>query len=313
MIPKPPVSHRLYFLQQVVNAVPISSIYVLIAVGFSLVYGVAGRINLAFGEMATLAAYAVFVAVTLAAAVGFDASIAVLAAALILGSTVSALWGWATHGTIFRPLRHSGTQALLIATVGLAIFLRELMRLAQGSHDNWLRPLVTEAHVLARDGAFEVSVSTAQLAVLALTVVACGLVAGMMTASRFGRRYRACADDLRMAALVGIDTERVFAFALALGCASAGLAGAIVVLYYGTVSAYMGTLIGFKALVAALVGGLGSYPGAIVGGIAVGLFETLWSGYFGGDYKDVGVFALLAAVLVFRPAGLVARAGAGSA
>jgi branched-chain amino acid transport system permease protein len=218
-----------------------------------------------------------------------------------------------TQRVVFRPLLLSapassvGGQAALIATLGLAIFLREAMRLAGGSRDRWLEPVFTLSHTLVHSGGFEATISSGQLIILAIAATVVGALGLLITGSRFGRRYRACCDDIDMAALAGVDVDRIVGGAFLLGAASAGMAGAMMTLHYGTVSAYMGTLIGFKALSAAVIGGLGSLGGAVLGGITVAAFETLWAAYFSGHYRDVAAFGLLAVFLVLRPHGLLGR------
>lgn len=303
----PALADPLYALQAVVNALVMGCVYVLVAIGFSLVYGVIGRINLAFGDLSTIAAYAAFTGVTLLGAAGAGVWFAGLMAVLVVAIGVAVAANLVTERMIFRPLRGSSTQAPLIATIGLALFLREFMRLTQGSRDRWLQPLTTEPYVLAGGGVHEVSVSAAQLQILGLTVVLCAALGVLMTRSDFGRRYRACCDDYRTAALMGVDAGRTVALTFALSAVFAGAAGVVIALYYGTVSAYMGVMIGFKALVAAVVGGMGSIAGAVLGGILVALLESLWSSYLTMAYRDLVVFGLLAFVLVFRPSGLWGR------
>jgi branched-chain amino acid transport system permease protein len=307
---KAALSGPLYLLQQIVNAVPSAAIYALIAVGFSLVYGIIGRINLALGEMAAVGGHVAFLAIVVLAAWGGSGLGLDLAAALAAAAAVSGVCGWVTQRTLFRRWAEGETQAALIATLGLAIFLREFLRLSQGARDRWLQPFPAAPLVVAGDGPLAVAISPAQFLILAVAAVTCAGILVLTRRGPWGRAYRACRDDIGMAALLGVDGGRIVAIAFAAGAAAAGVAGFVIAFHYGTVSAYMGTLIGFKALVAAVVGGLGSVGGAIAGGIAVGLIETLWAGYFAGEYRDVVVFALLAAVLVFRPQGLLGAAPA---
>ena len=312
----PPVDSPAYFIQQVVNAIPLASVYTLIAIGFSLVYGVIGRINLAFGDLASVAGYTTFLGMALLVIISAERFVVAIAAVLLLAAAVSGLYGWVTQRVIFRPLQLPvagasasgiGSQTALIATLGLAILLRETMRLAGSSRDHWLQPVFTTTRALVDSDGFFATINWAQLIIFAVTSTVVAGVSLVMTESRFGRRYRACCDDLELAALAGVDVDRVVGWAFVLGAASAGVAGTIIALYYGTVSAYMGTLIGFKALSAAVIGGLGSVAGAVIGGLFVAVFETMWAAYLSGDYRDIGVFGLLAVFLVLRPRGLFGR------
>ncbi len=192
-------------------------------------------------------------------------------------------------------------------TIGWAIFLQEYLRLIQGTRERWLQPIYTEPHLLGAAQGFAVSVATSQILVLLLTAGLCAALWLGMARSRFGRHHRACSDDGAMAALCGVDVDRTVALSFALGAAYAAAGGFLVILYYGGVNFYMGLLLGFKALVAAIVGGIGSVPGAMLGGVLVAVLETFWSGYLTIAYKDVAVFGLLAAMLVFRPCGLLGK------
>lgn len=305
----PAVSDPVYALQALVNAVVMGCVYALVAIGFSLVHGVIGRINLALGDISTIAAYAAFTGVVLLGAAGVGLWLVSMAAVLLAAIGVAVIVNLATERLVFRPLSGARTQAALIATVGLAICLREFVRLTQGSRDRWLQPLPAEPYLLVAGFGHDVVISAAQMQVVGLTVAVCTGLMVMMTHSAFGRRYRACCDDFKMAALLGVNAGRTVALTFALSAVFAGTAGAIVTLYYGTVSAYMGAMLGFKALAAAVVGGMGSLAGAVLGGVLIALAESLWSAYLSMAYRDVAIFGLLAFILVFRPNGLLGRTG----
>ncbi|NNG05116.1 MAG: branched-chain amino acid ABC transporter permease [Inquilinus sp.] len=296
-----------YLLQQGVNAIAIGCIYALLAVGFTLVYGIIGRINLAFGELAMIGGFTTFIGATLAGGVpGVPLPLALLAV-LGLAMAVAGAHGWATERLVFRPLRGSTSQAALIATIGLAIFLQEYVRLIQGSRDRWLQPVFSERLDLAEAGGFAASISLGQIVVAGLTAVLLTGLHLILTRTGLGRAQRACADDSGMAALLGVDVDRTIGRTFALGGALAAAAGFVVATYFGGVNFFMGHMLGFKALAAAIVGGIGSVGGAILGGLLIGLFETLWSGYLAIAYKDIAVFTVLTVVLIFRPDGLLGR------
>lgn len=301
------VGSPLYLLQTVINALVICSVYGLLAVAYTLVYAIIGRINLAFGELSMIAAFTAWLAIVLFAAAGGLALPMALLAALLLAVAATAVHGWAIQRVVFRPLRGSGSQAALIATIGLAIFLQESVRLTRGAGDRWLHPVFSESYPIAEAAGFPVAINAAQIVVVVLVA---GLYAahwGLVARSRFGLAWRSCAQDGGMAALCGINVDRTAGLTFALGGAYAAVAGFVVALYYGGVSFHMGALLGFKALTAAVVGGIGSLPGAMLGGILIGLLETFWSAYLTIAYKDVAVFALLAVVLALRPEGLLGK------
>jgi branched-chain amino acid transport system permease protein len=294
-----------YLVQQIANAVTPAAIYALLATGYALIYGVTGRINLAFGDFTTVGAVAAVNGLTLGAA-GIAALLPLatplaLALAIVAGGAL----GSVLHALVIGPLRQRGSQALLIATIGLAIALSEGLRLATHSRQTWLPPFLDQPMVLLdrSDGTVALSLGQALLALLAALAVAAVIL--LLRWSAFGRSYRACADDAEAAALVGVDVDRTLRDACVLGSAVAGIAGFVVAARYGIVAFGMGSLWGFKALAAAIIGGIGSVGGAACGGVLIGVLEGLWAGYLPGAYRDVALFALLALMLALRPHGLL--------
>ena len=296
--------HAAYLAQQVLNGIVIGAVIALVAVGYTLVYGITRHIQFAYGELLTIGAVltGVFYAVLWIPGWANLATMLGLALPLVL-ATAGGL-GWTIERAAFRRLIHAGTQSPLIAAVGLSLFLQEFIRLTQGARARWMPPLIAGGTEIFTSGGFTVSLTYAQILVVALAV-ALSLVQGWMLArTGFGRRYRAVADDPRMAALLGVDVNAVIGATYALGAAAAALAGAAVIMRYGEAASTLGIVFGFKALTAALLGGIGSFAGALVGGVLIGLIEALWAGYIGGAWRDSAVFAVLVIVLVFRPAGL---------
>ena len=200
-------------------------------------------------------------------------------------------------------MRLSGQQ-VLIGTIALAIVLQEALRLMQGAKPLWVRPLFNTPHAIARSGDFVVTVTPMAMAAVLLCLIAVLALLLFMRASRFGRAWRACADDPLAAALFGVDRGAVLLETFALASLLAGLAGYVVTVYYGTFGYAGGIVLGLKALLVAVAGGIGSVPGAFLGGILLGFSETLWSALFPIEFRDVAVFCLLVAFLVLRPNGL---------
>jgi branched-chain amino acid transport system permease protein len=297
----------LYFLQLGVNGITVGCLYGLLAIGYTLVYGIVGRINLAFGEIAMVGAYTTFIAVTAVALLGLGPLPLALLAVLAVVTAIGAMYGCATERVVFRPLREVPSQALLIATLGLAIFLQEALRLLQGSEERWVQPVFSAAHDLGAVPGFALTVNTSQILVIVLAGVLYAALWLVMARSAFGRAARACADDVGMAALCGVNVERTVALTFSLGAAYAAIAGFVVLLRYGGAGFYDGFLLGFKALTAAILGGIGSVPGAMLGGLLIGLLEIFWAGYLTLNYKDVATFALLAVILIWRPQGLLGQ------
>ncbi|MDB5359157.1 MAG: livH2 [Rhodospirillales bacterium] len=293
-----------YFIQELLNGLVLGAVLALVAVGYSLVYGVTGTIQFAFGQIYATGALLVI----LLMAVGVDLG-AARGGLLLVGVggiiiPVMALWGWTIDRIAYRPLRGHGRLTPLLSGIGLAIVLENGLRVVQGPNDKWQDPIFTGRHELFEQGGFPVLIGDTQLMLLALALVVGGLFAWVIRSSRIGRAYRACADDLFMASMLGININRVVGLTSAAGAGLAALAGLIVSVYYGEADAGMGLVFGFKALTAALLGGFGSLSGAVAGGFAIGMLETFWTAYFGYAYRDVAVFAILCLVLVYRPQGI---------
>ena len=291
-----------YALQQALDALPSTAVYALLAASYALIYGLVGRINFAFGALAAAGGYGA----AFGAALWAGAPPAyVLLTAGALGVAVASGWGAVSGALALAPLRTASGQQVLVATVGLMIFLSELLRLTQGAESTWVAPLLNAPFGLVRAGDFVVTTSADAL-FSAATALAAGLaLLGLMRFSRFGREWRAYADDALAASLFGVDLDAVFLRTFALASALAGLAGFVMTMFYGAVGYGAAATLGLKSLVAAILGGVGSVPGALIGALLLGLFEAAWSAYLPIDYRDVATYALLAAMLALRPGGLL--------
>ena len=296
-----------YGLQMALDGLPLASTYALLAAAYSLIYGLIGRINFAFGEMAAAGGYAA--AITAIALAGWPPA-PLLAAAFVLAAAVASSWGFGAARAVFLPLSHARGQQVLVASVGLALFLRELMRLAQGDRASWMSPQLNQPFALVRAGDF-VAVATPMAFVVSLVTLAAGLgLVVIFRYSRLGREWRAYADDPLAAEMMGVSPAAIAARAFALSGALAGLAGATMTAAFGAVGYGLSATLTLKALTAAIVGGIGSLPGAFLGGFIVGAAETGWSAYFPIDYRDIAVFVLLTVFIALRPSGLLGQSEA---
>jgi branched-chain amino acid transport system permease protein len=295
----------LYALQLAVNGLALAAIYGVLAAGYTLIFALTRRINLAFGAMAVLGGYALFNGIFLLQTALIPLPLLLmplLAVTFLFGATL----GYAVERVVFRPLHRGSGQALLIASLGLAILLEEAIRLVHGASERWLQPLLTVRVEVASADGFAATATAAQL----VCMVVAGLVflgLALLGRTSIGRQLRAIAEDPLMAALCGARTGPLIATAFAISGALAALAGSLVLLRYGTIGASDGWLLGFKALTAAIVGGIGSIAGALVGALLIAGIETAWAGLFASAWREVVVFALLAATLVWRPEGLLGR------
>ncbi len=305
--PQGPLAALGYLLQQLVNALTVGSHYGLIALGFGLIFGVLRRVHLAHGDFATLGGYAALSGVGVAAAVLPLAAFA-LPAAMVLAVGTAALAGLVLGRSLLAPLAAGTTQAALVATLGLAIGLREGLRLAQGAGDRWLQPLLGARFTLGDLGGFSVTVTATQIMTLLIALWSFLWVRRLLRRNSFGRAWRAVAEDAQMARLCGLDADRVLALTLSIAAGLSALAGFAILIHYGGIGPYMGLTLGLKGLTAAVLGGLGAPLAGFAGGLVLGLLEALWAGYLDLAYRDVAVYSVLALLLILRPQGLFASA-----
>jgi branched-chain amino acid transport system permease protein len=296
-----------YFLQQLINGLTLGSIYGLIAIGYTMVYGIIGMINFAHGDVFMVGAFIAMIAFLALVAIGVTAVPVALLLVLLIAMALTALYGWTVERFAYRPLRSSFRLAPLISAIGMSIALQNFVQIAQSARVKPLPPLVTGGYTLVDDGSFAVQISNIQIIIIMITVAIMLIFSWIVSATRLGRDMRACAQDLKMAALVGVDTDRTISLTFVTGAALASVAGVMFLLYYGVIDFFIGFLAGVKAFTAAVLGGIGSLPGAMLGGLLIGLIETFWSAYFTVQYKDVAAFSVLVLVLIFMPTGILGR------
>ncbi len=287
-------------LQQVLAGLPQIAIYALLAAAYALLYGLIGRINLAFGEFAMLAGYGAVLGFSMGGGHGLFLA-ALIAAAVCVHTAAS--HGALIGAAVFAPMMRAPGQHVLVASVGLALFMQEYMRLAQGTGNRWVSPLLNRPVALAHADNFIVTITPIALVTGLLALAAAGLTVVIMRRTRFGRAWRATADDDLAAAMMGIDARRLVIKTFVFASLLAGLAGFVMVIYYGGVGYAGGTVLGLKALLAAVLGGIASVPGAVLGAVLLGLAEVLWSAVFSVDSREAFVFTALIVVLVVRPMG----------
>ncbi len=290
-----------YPLQQALNALPDAAVYGLIAAAYSLVYGLSGRINLAFGELAAVGGLG---AVVVGGLLRDAPAAAVLIVAGTVGLYAAALFGATAERVVLWRLRGASGQQGLVATVGVALALREYLRLSTGSQPLWVAPVLADPARVARAGAFVVTVTPMALILAGTAAAAAAGLLGLMRFSGFGRDWRATADDPIAAALMGVDPRRLSLRTAAVAAALVGAAGAGVTLDYGGIGFDYTTGLGLKALMAAIVGGIGSVPGAFLGGLAIACTEAAWSAWLPVEHRDLAIDVLLVLALVVRPGGL---------
>jgi len=296
-----------YFLQQLINGLTLGSIYGLIAIGYTMVYGIVGMINFAHGEIYMIGAFIGVIAFTLLGAVGITWVPIAILLVLVISMFFTAMHGWAVERIAYRPLRGSFRLAPLISAIGMSIALQNYVQIIQGAKIKPLQPVVTGGIRLIEDESFTVSISYLQIIIMVLTLALMIGFSALIARTALGRAQRACEQDRTMASLLGVNVDRTISLTFVMGAALAAVAGVMVTMYYGVVDFYIGFLAGVKAFTAAVLGGIGSLPGAMLGGVLIGLIEAFWAAYFSLEYKDVAVFGTLVVVLIFLPTGLLGK------
>jgi branched-chain amino acid transport system permease protein len=291
-----------YALQQLINGMTLGMIYGLIAIGYTMVYGIIGMINFAHGDVFMVGAFIGIIVLT--ALSGLTAVPLGLLAALILSAALCSLYGFSIERVAYRPLRGSFRLAPLISAIGMSIVLENYVQTSQGALERAIPSLIPGGLTLMKQDGFVVQLTWLQIAIVIVTLLVLAVFTYVVSKTPLGRSMRAVEQDAKMAALLGIDTNRTISYTFIIGSA---LAGVMFLLYYGVIDFYIGFNAGIKAFTAAVLGGIGSLPGAVLGGLLIGLIEAFWSGYATVAYKDAAVYSILAIVLMFLPTGLLGR------
>ena len=296
-----------YFAQQLINGLVLGSIYGLIAIGYTMVYGIIGMINFAHGDIYMIGAFQALIAFLVLGVLGITWVPLALLLVLVIAIALTAVYGWTVERVAYRPLRGSTRLAPLISAIGMSILLENYVQLLQGARNKPMPNLLGGGFRLMSEGGFNVQVRYLQIIIVALTTLLMIGFTLLITRTSLGRAQRATEQDRRMAALLGVNVDRTISLTFVIGAGLAAVAGMMVLLYYGQIDFYVGFLAGIKAFTAAVLGGIGSLPGAMLGGVLLGLVEVMWSGYFSVQFKDVAAFGILVMVLIFRPTGLLGR------
>lgn len=296
------------FLQQLINGLTLGSIYGLIAIGYTMVFGIIGMVNFAHGDVFMVSAFiAIIFFLLLTTWLGIGSVALALFLVLIIAMVLTSLWNWTIERVAYRPLRGSFRLAPLISAIGMSIFLTNFIQVVQGPRNKPIPPMFSETITLVHSDTYDVVLSYKQIVIFVVTAVLLVAFWYLVSKTPLGRAQRACEQDRKMAALLGVDVDKTISLTFVMGAALAAVAGVMYLMYYGVVTFSDGFVPGVKAFTAAVLGGIGSLPGAVLGGILIGLIETMWSAYFSIDYKDVAAFSILAITLIFLPQGILGK------
>ena len=293
-----------YFIELVFSGLTRGSIYALIALGYTMVYGIIGLINFAHGEIYMIGAFTAFIVATVLSIFGFP-----LLAIFIIAGVSAAVWSSAYGYTIekiaSKPLRHAPRLSPLISAIGMSIFLQNYVLLAQTSDFLPFPELIPDfdfmepvAHI----------VGSSDLVILVTTAIVMLILTYIIKFTRVGKAMRATAQDRTMAMLVGISVNKIISITFIIGSSLAATGGILIASHIGQINFYIGFIAGIKAFTAAVLGGIGSIPGAVLGSLVLGLTESFATGYVSSDYEDVFAFSLLVLILIFKPSGLLGKA-----
>jgi branched-chain amino acid transport system permease protein len=297
-----------YFIQQLINGLTLGAMFGLIAIGYTMVYGIIGMVNFAHGEIFMIGGFVSVITFLVLGYLGITWIPLALATMLIMTVLFTSLHGWAVERIGYRALRNSNRLAPLISAIGMSIFLQNYVQLLQGARNKAVHPLISGGvELMTSSSGFTVKFGYMQMVIIGVTTV---LMAGftlLISRTSIGRQQRACEQDMKMARLLGVNVDRTISMTFVMGAALAAVAGLTWLMYYGIIDFFVGFLAGIKAFSAAVLGGIGSLPGAMLGGLLIGLIEVFWSAYFSVEYKDVAAFSILVLVLIFRPSGLLGK------
>jgi branched-chain amino acid transport system permease protein len=292
-----------YFLELFLGGLTRGSIYALIALGYTMVYGIIELINFAHGEIYMIGAFTGLIAATILTVSGFD-QLSIIILTTLLAVIYSSAYGFTVEKIAYKPLRHAPRLSPLISAIGMSIFLQNYVLLAQTSDFLPFPALIPDfefwepySHIL----------NASELVILLTTTIMMIALTLIIKFTRIGKAMRATAQDRAMAMLVGVNVNRVISMTFVIGSALAAVGGVLIASHIGQINFYIGFIAGIKAFTAAVLGGVGSIPGAVLGSMVLGLTESFATGYVSSDYEDVFAFALLVIILIFRPAGLLGR------
>lgn len=292
-----------YFLELFLGGLTRGSIYALIALGYTMVYGIIQLINFAHGEIYMIGAFTGLIVISVLTMLGWN-PILIIVIASIAAIIYSCAYGYTMEKIAYKPLRHAPRLSALISAIGMSLFLQNYVLLAQTSDFLPFPSMIPDFEFWEP---YSHIITSAELILLITSAIVMILLTFLIKFTKMGKSMRATAQDKDMAMLVGIDVNRVISFTFIVGSATAAIGGVLIASHIGMINYYIGFIAGIKAFVAAVLGGIGSIPGAVLGSLILGWTESFFTGYISSDYEDVFAFLFLVFILIFRPQGILGR------
>lgn len=292
-----------YFLELFLGGLTRGSIYALIALGYTMVYGIVQLINFAHGEIYMIGAFTALIVTGILTLMGWN-QIAILLIASIVAVIYSSAYGFTIEKMAYKPLRNAPRLSALISAIGMSLFLQNYVLLAQTSDFLPFPALIPEFEFI---GPYSNFIRSSEIVIFAVTAIVMILLTVMIKFTKIGKAMRATAQDRNMAMLVGVNVDRIISVTFIVGSATAALGGVLIASHIGQINFYIGFIAGIKAFIAAVLGGIGSMPGAVLGSLVLGWTESFFTGYISSDYEDVFAFLFLVFILIFRPSGIMGR------
>ncbi len=293
-----------YFLELFLGGLTRGSIYALIALGYTMVYGIVQLINFAHGEIYMIGAFTALIIASVLSLLGIP-TLAIIILASLVAVIYSSAYGFTLEKIAYKPLRKAPRLSALISAIGMSLFLQNYVLLAQTSDFLPFPSLIPD---FAFAEPFEHIFASTEIVIVSTTAVVMILLTILIKFTKTGKAMRATSQDRDMAMLVGVDVNKVISMTFIIGSATAALGGVLIASHIGQINFYIGFIAGLKAFVAAVLGGIGSIPGAVVGSFILGWSESFFTGFVSSDYEDVFAFIFLVTILIFKPSGILGKA-----